>query len=94
MSDVRLQWDPDHDPDGAPQDRRAIQLGMKDGTLRKYAGEWLVEIEDVSAFVTAQREHVLALRYDQLETPRESVYSVPDVEVAKRLGLVETDAHA
>ena len=24
-SDVRLQWDPDHDPSGAPQARRAIQ---------------------------------------------------------------------
>ena len=26
---VRLQWDPDHDPIGAPQQRRAIQLGLR-----------------------------------------------------------------
>ena len=26
-STVRLQWDPDHDPSGAPIQRRAIQLG-------------------------------------------------------------------
>ena len=26
---VRLQWDPDHDPSGAPQKRRAIQLGLR-----------------------------------------------------------------
>ena len=27
---VRLQWDPDHDPQGASQPRRAIQLGLRD----------------------------------------------------------------
>ncbi len=26
---VRLQWDPDHAPDGTKQQRRAIQLGLK-----------------------------------------------------------------
>jgi len=29
-SKVRLQWDPDHAPSGAPERRRAIQLGLKD----------------------------------------------------------------
>jgi Domain of unknown function (DUF4291) len=28
-SQVRLQWDPDHHPSGAKQDRRAIQLGLQ-----------------------------------------------------------------
>jgi hypothetical protein len=28
-SSVRLQWDPDHDPTGAPEQRRAIQLGLR-----------------------------------------------------------------
>lgn len=28
-SSVRLQWDPDHDPSGAPEQRRAIQLGLR-----------------------------------------------------------------
>src|SRR5689334_3984273 len=27
-TDVRLQWDPDHDPFGNKQERKAIQLGM------------------------------------------------------------------
>ena len=34
-SEVRLQWDPDHDPFGAHQQRRAIQLG-----LRNEVNEW------------------------------------------------------
>ena len=29
-SEVRLQWDPDHHPDGSPQRRKAIQLGLRD----------------------------------------------------------------
>lgn len=29
-SSVRLQWDPDHTPTGAPEKRRAIQLGLRD----------------------------------------------------------------
>jgi len=28
-SDVRLQWDPDHLPNGESHKRRAIQLGMR-----------------------------------------------------------------
>ena len=29
-TEVRLQWDPDHAPSGAPEKRRAIQLGLRD----------------------------------------------------------------
>ncbi len=28
-SEVRLQWDPDHAPDGAKAERRALQLGLR-----------------------------------------------------------------
>src|SRR3954449_2560521 len=72
-SSVRLQWDPDHHPSGAKLDRRAIQLGLRDEALRKYAREWVVEIEDVSAFVAQQRPIVEARNYTQLLTPREEV---------------------
>ncbi len=34
-SDVRLQWDPDHDPTGRPIERRAIQLGLRGRTLER-----------------------------------------------------------
>jgi hypothetical protein len=36
-SDVRLQWDPDHPPSGAPVARRAIQLGLRGAMLRRFA---------------------------------------------------------
>jgi hypothetical protein len=85
-SDVRLQWDPDHDPSGAPLERRAIQLGLRGDTLRRYGREWILGIEDVSDFVREQRAHVEARAYDRLVTPRERVYSVTN-EAAVRIGV-------
>lgn len=84
-SDVRLQWDPDHAPRGAKEERRAIQLGLRGETLRRYAREWVVSIEDVSAFVAEQRVHLGDL--SALHTPSERVYPAPDDAVAAHLGL-------
>lgn len=55
-SDVRLQWDPDHDPSGGKCERRAIQLGLRGKTLEAYGKEEIVEIIDMSDFVARQRE--------------------------------------
>ena len=70
---VRLQWDPDHDPAGAPLERRAIQLGIRGKTLNQFATQWIHSIEDISALVAAQRNRPL----DQLLVPRERVYPMP-----------------
>jgi hypothetical protein len=85
-SDVRLQFDPDHDPSGAPIQRRAIQLGLRGDVLAKYAKDWLLGIEDVSEFVREQSQHARS-PYALLLTSREEVYPVNDPEVAARLGL-------
>ena len=86
-SSVRLQWDPDHHPSGARQDRRAIQLGLEGAALKKYVEEWTVSIEDVSSFVAEQRLRVDAKQWDLLQTPREEVYPVADRETAHSLGV-------
>jgi hypothetical protein len=78
-SSTRLQWDPDHHPSGAKLERRAIQLGLRGDMLMRYAREWVVDIEDISDFVAEQRAHVLRGDYDQLQTPRENVYTVDEV---------------
>jgi hypothetical protein len=85
-SQVRLQWDPDHDPSGAPVERRAIQLGLRGEALAKYAKEWLLGIEDVSEFVRQQSDHAEP-PFDRLITPREEAYPVNDPAVAARLGV-------
>ncbi len=74
-SEVRLQWDPDHAPSGAKQERRAIQLGLRGRMLAAFAKEELVEVLDLSGFVEAQR----AFAQDddpRLLTPLERVYPV------------------
>lgn len=88
LSPVRLQWDPDHDPQGVKQERRAIQLGLRGEVLEKYAREWIVEIEDISDFVASQREY--ALKGDRrLLTPQEEIYPVTDEAVFKSVQLSE-----
>ena len=53
---MHLQWDPDHDPSGAPFEQHTIQLGLRGETLARYAKEWLLGIEDVSEFVRVQSQ--------------------------------------
>ncbi|WP_417358548.1 DUF4291 domain-containing protein [Gallaecimonas pentaromativorans] len=80
-SDVRLQWDPDHSPNGDKEVRRAVQLGLRGEFLTPFKGDGILEIEDISQFVSEQRELVLSGDYGNLYTPLESVY-VPDSEKA------------
>ncbi len=84
-SQVRLQWDPDHCPRGGPLARRAIQLGLRGDTLRRFVHDHTRAIEDVSDFVRAQRTH----RGDSsaLTCPRERAYPVTSAETRRRLGL-------
>jgi len=84
-SDVRLQWDPDHDPFGRPVARRAVQLGLRGAALAEYGGDAIVGIEDVTAFVREQHAHV-AGDCGALVMPRERVY-VPGAAAARNLDV-------
>jgi len=75
-SDVRLQWDPDHDPHGKPLSRRAIQLGLRGAALEAFGRRELLEVVDMTNFVAEQRSH-LQKEFAQLRTPIERIY-VPD----------------
>ncbi|MBS1792691.1 MAG: DUF4291 domain-containing protein [Acidobacteria bacterium] len=83
-SDVRRQWDPDHDPTGAPLRRRAVQLGLRGAALAEYGRAALVEIEDISAFVAEQRANVGS---PALFVPEERIYRSAADATAARLGL-------
>jgi hypothetical protein len=72
VSDVRLQWDPDHDPKGLSVTRRAIQLGLRGEALKRYATTELIYVKDVTDFVVEQRSNVEYLQ--KLLTPVERVY--------------------
>ncbi len=71
-SDVRLQWDPDHDPAGNCMERRAVQLGLRGETLRRYGREAIVDINDVTDFVKQQQLNIA--NHTLLLLPAESVY--------------------
>lgn len=86
-SDVRLQWDPDHDPGGKKENRRAIQLGLAGDLLLRYAQEWIVSIEDISDFVAEQRVNATTRGFENLVTPKEEVYQVAAAEIAAHLEL-------
>ena len=85
LADVRMQWDPDHTPLGGKLSRRAIQLGLRGETLRRYATEWIVRIDDITSEVRVQAEN----RADDraLKTPWEALYTPADPAVRKRLRL-------
>lgn len=86
-SEVRLQWDPDHDPWGRPLERRAIQLGWRGAAAVGYARAWILGIEDITPFVYEQRERLATLGAESLIVPREEPYPVRDPDVVRRLGI-------
>lgn len=80
-SEVRVQWDPDHDPVGAKLARRTIQLGLRGQVLGRYATEWLADVEDITGFVREQRGR----KIEDMWTPVERPYPIVDPTVATRL---------
>ena len=85
-SDVRLQWDPDHDPRGNPVERRAIQLGLRGRMLRRFGEEETVSITDMTPFVMEQRESV-ACGNRILLVPKEQCYIPAGAGASRNIGL-------
>lgn len=87
QSEVRLQWDPDHLPTGAPTERRAVQLGLRGDVLAAYGKRELLEVIDVTPIAVEQREHAATWTDGRLHTPTECVYRPASTVAAARLGL-------
>lgn len=90
-SDVRLQWDPDHHPSGAKQERRAIQLGLRGEVLAAYGQRELIEVIDLIPFVAEQRAVLESKGVSDLLTPRERVYLPADPKLHHQLRLTSPD---
>ncbi|MGY3794066.1 DUF4291 domain-containing protein [uncultured Aquimarina sp.] len=86
-SNVRLQWDPDHNPYGAKLERRAIQIGLRKEFIRSFAKDDILEIEDISDFVKEQYEFVKSGDLEQLVTPLEKPMLFENEELNKYLKL-------
>ncbi len=70
--DVRLQWDPDHDPVGKALERRAMQLGIRGDTLRQMNETWIWGIEDITDVVAKNRDRLPGLF--GIQVPYERVF--------------------
>jgi len=86
-TEVRLQWDPDHDPHGTKQERKAIQLGMKGDILKRFCTEWITKIEDITAFAHREYESVKANQLNDLNVPYETIITLKEEFINKRLGI-------
>jgi len=86
-SNVRLQWDPDHDPYGDKLDRRAIQIGLRNEYIRTFSKEDVLLIEDISQFVAEQYEFVKSKDLDKLLIPEEKPFYFSDEELNRKLKI-------
>jgi hypothetical protein len=82
-----MQWDPDHDPSGAPQPRRAIQLGLRGEMLRAFATTEMREVIDVTAFV---HEQAKLLGSPELRMPVERPYEPASNAARRAAGLAKS----
>lgn len=86
-SEVRLQWDPDHNPTGEKLERKAIQLGLRGDILQKFNNKWIVEIADISEFVRTQAVFATG-DFIHLKVPFERVVDFDNqVDIVENIGL-------
>jgi len=86
-TEVRLQWDPDHDPFGNKQERKAIQLGLKGKILKQFCTEWILKIEDITDFVKTEYEKVKANSVSELTIPYEEILEIKDEKIKLRIHI-------
>lgn len=75
-SDIRCQWDPEKDINGNSLDYRSIQLGLRGKAVQDYVNNWIVGIEDITAYV----KKLKALKDQKKDItellPKEKVYQI------------------
>jgi len=76
-SDVRIQWDPDHNPKGDKLKRRAVQIGIKNEALQKFNDEFIKSVTDITDFVKQQKAR-LNENADNFLVINESIVEVTD----------------
>lgn len=77
-SPVRIQWDPERTPTGAPLPHRSLQIGLGPEVVPAYVSDWIVSIDDITASLPA-------IRSGEEPLPLEEPYPLP-TEIGKRIG--------
>ena len=84
---IRLQWDPDHFPNGEKHVRKAIQLGLKGELLEEFGKEMVEEIIDFTEFVNSQSQHALHAPYKNLQVAEETIFQPASQDLIQKIGL-------
>lgn len=86
-SPVRIQWDPERDLTLAPQDHRAIQIGLSRKAVDHYIDQWTDTITDTTDLLHRLHAHVDAGEHDHARAllPDEPPYPI-DQQLAATIG--------
>ncbi len=87
-TEVRIHWDPEKDIFLKPLDYRSIQIGLTGIAVDKYVDEWIVGIEDITAFCHHTHQLVSENKIDEAKKllPIEAIYPLP-TDIAARINL-------
>ncbi|MFD8706606.1 DUF4291 domain-containing protein [Kitasatospora sp. NPDC059648] len=83
-SPARVQWDPERDLHLQPLAHRSLQLGLAGEAARRFADEWIVSVEDVTALARTVHAQVRGGKPDAAREllPVERPYPTDDTLLA------------
>jgi hypothetical protein len=87
--EVRLQWDPDHDPFGKKLERKALQLGLKGRILEKFGKAYITRIEDITNFVKEQKGALDKFGPEKLIIPAETAFVPSSAIIKEKTGITQ-----
>lgn len=92
-SPVRIQWDPERDPQHQPLPHRSIQIGLGGAAVDAYVDEWIVNISDDTDRFTAASHAIAHGDSDELGglLPKERPYPL-DIRIASTIGATTSTA--
>lgn len=79
-SPIRVQWDPERNLHGGKTSQRSIQVGIAREWSRRYADEWLVDLEDITPLVRkiADKRRTGDWKAAERALPVEKPYPMPE----------------
>ena len=86
-SEVRIQWDPHHRPDGTRLDRKAIQIGIKGSLQKAFCSKKIQYIEDITDYVHEQRKYIQSNDFQHLKVPVETEMKISDPVILEKLSI-------
>lgn len=87
QSEVRIQWDPHHRPDGSRLERKAIQIGIKGSLQKAFSTKQVLYIDDITDFVHEQRKYIQRNDFQYLKIPLETEVKITDPAILEKLSI-------